>query len=256
MFLFSLGRFIEVAYGNPLINKSPFTLGLRMIELDQIGRTKPIWPPYCFNPYLVRILKLEFTPSTCPSLISLPTKPMDPQHGCRPWRPCLLHHPHHHLHHLHHHHHRHPLFLCPLHHHLHRRHDNHHFHHLRPNFASFPQNPEPPAAAAIPFPTHMNSEPSEFKEAHYDDPTSLTLPEQTHGEIGDGVLEEEEDDEPIFVLTDEWKEFFAKSEAKRKLGTLFSVSLFSTLSLHLRKIIVLVRGDHFPCISRTLTCII
>ncbi|KAM1031690.1 hypothetical protein PS2_035200 [Malus domestica] len=139
---------------------------------------------------------------------------MDPPHGCRPWRPCLLHHPHHHLHH---HHHRHPLFLCPLHHHLHRRHHNHHFHHLRPNFASFPQNPETPAAAAIPFPTHMNSEPSEFKEAHYDDPTSLTLPEQTHGEIGDGVLEEEEDDEPIFVLTDEWKEFFAKSEAKRKL---------------------------------------
>lgn len=64
-----------------------------------------------------------------------------------------------------------------------------------------------------------------------------TLPEQTFGEIGDGVLEKEEDDESIFVLTDEWKEFFAKSEAKRKLGTLFSVSLFSTLSLHLRKII-------------------
>jgi len=29
---------------------------------------------------------------------------------------------------------------------------------------------------------------------------------------------EEEDEEPVFVLTDEWAEFFAKSEAKRRLG--------------------------------------
>ncbi|XP_068323943.1 uncharacterized protein [Pyrus communis] len=135
---------------------------------------------------------------------------MDPPHGSRPWRPCLLHHPHHHLHHHHHHH---PLFLCPLHH--RHRHQVHHFHHLRTNFASFPQNPEPPAAAATPFPTHLNSEPSELKEEYYDDPTAQTLPE--YGEIDDGGLEEEEDDEPVFVLTDEWKEFFAKSEAKRKL---------------------------------------
>ncbi|KAJ1427934.1 hypothetical protein SESBI_09323 [Sesbania bispinosa] len=30
------------------------------------------------------------------------------------------------------------------------------------------------------------------------------------------VDDEDEDDEPIFVLTDEWREFFAKSEARRK----------------------------------------
>ncbi|XP_041992380.1 SKI/DACH domain-containing protein 1-like [Salvia splendens] len=30
--------------------------------------------------------------------------------------------------------------------------------------------------------------------------------------------EEEEEEDPIFVLTDEWREFFAKSEAKRKLA--------------------------------------
>jgi len=30
---------------------------------------------------------------------------------------------------------------------------------------------------------------------------------------------EEEDDDPVFVLTDEWREFFAKSEARRKLGS-------------------------------------
>ncbi|WVZ17432.1 hypothetical protein V8G54_010414 [Vigna mungo] len=30
---------------------------------------------------------------------------------------------------------------------------------------------------------------------------------------------EEEYDDPVFVLTDEWREFFAKSEARRKLGS-------------------------------------
>ena len=29
---------------------------------------------------------------------------------------------------------------------------------------------------------------------------------------------EDEDEEPVFVLTDEWAEFFAKSDAKRRLG--------------------------------------
>ncbi|CAL2280146.1 unnamed protein product [Prunus armeniaca] len=140
---------------------------------------------------------------------------MDPPHGCRPWRPCLLHHPHHHLHHRHHHHH-HPLFLCPHHHHHHHLHHQNNrtlFNcHVHTNFAPFPQNPEhsAAAAAAIPFQTHSISE------------TSGALQEQQkHGEIGDVVgfeEEEEEDDDPVFVLTDEWKEFFAKSEAKRRLG--------------------------------------
>ncbi|VVA15769.1 PREDICTED: SKI/DACH domain-containing [Prunus dulcis] len=134
---------------------------------------------------------------------------MDPPHGCRPWRPCLLHHPHHHLHH------HHPLFLCPhhhYHHHLHHQNNRNLFNcHVHTNFAPFPQNPEhsAAAAAAIPFQTHSISE------------TSGALQEQQkHGEIGDVVgfeEEEEEDDDPVFVLTDEWKEFFAKSEAKRRL---------------------------------------
>lgn len=34
----------------------------------------------------------------------------------------------------------------------------------------------------------------------------------------DEIVEDEEDAEPIFVLTEEWLEFFAKSEAKRRLG--------------------------------------
>ncbi|WCJ37962.1 hypothetical protein M5689_019050 [Euphorbia peplus] len=29
--------------------------------------------------------------------------------------------------------------------------------------------------------------------------------------------EDEQEDDPIFVLTDEWRDYFAKSEAKRKL---------------------------------------
>lgn len=36
--------------------------------------------------------------------------------------------------------------------------------------------------------------------------------------------EEEEEEEPVFVLTDEWAEFFAKSDAKRRLGNNHSSS--------------------------------
>lgn len=38
---------------------------------------------------------------------------------------------------------------------------------------------------------------------------------------------EEEEDEPVFVLTDEWREFFAQSEARRKLGSQSILSSFS-----------------------------
>lgn len=39
------------------------------------------------------------------------------------------------------------------------------------------------------------------------------------------VFEEDEED-PVFVLTDEWREFFAKSEAKRRLGKLIHLSSY------------------------------
>lgn len=45
--------------------------------------------------------------------------------------------------------------------------------------------------------------------------------EQLGGELGgqeDEEEEEEEEGEDVYVLTDEWAEFFAKSEAKRQLG--------------------------------------
>ncbi|KAH0659908.1 hypothetical protein KY290_029459 [Solanum tuberosum] len=33
---------------------------------------------------------------------------------------------------------------------------------------------------------------------------------------GENFEDEDEEEEPIFVLTDEWRDFFAKSEAKRR----------------------------------------
>lgn len=52
------------------------------------------------------------------------------------------------------------------------------------------------------------------------------LQEQEHWGLEEA---EEDDDEPIFVLTDEWREFFAKSEAKRKLGPLLLLLFLSML---------------------------
>ncbi|XP_034689580.1 SKI/DACH domain-containing protein 1-like [Vitis riparia] len=113
--------------------------------------------------------------------------------------PCL----HHHLHHHHHHHH------------LHHHHHHHHHHcalhchpHLCPSFPSpIPsQNLQPLASLTSPKDVNpsVSQEPSNSN--------ALILQEQKH----EG-LEEEDDEEPVFVLTDEWMEFFAKSEAKRKL---------------------------------------
>lgn len=53
------------------------------------------------------------------------------------------------------------------------------------------------------------------------------LQEQEHWGLEEA--EEDDDDEPIFVLTDEWREFFAKSEAKRKLGPLLLLLFLSML---------------------------
>lgn len=43
--------------------------------------------------------------------------------------------------------------------------------------------------------------------------------EETNVEMEEeGEHQKEEEEDPVFVLTDEWREFFAKSEAKRRLG--------------------------------------
>ncbi|KAE9611100.1 hypothetical protein Lalb_Chr07g0194111 [Lupinus albus] len=99
---------------------------------------------------------------------------------------CPLHpHPHPHRHH----HHRHCPH-CPLHH-------RHHSH-------SIFQSHLLPTPLPIP-PTHV---------LHHHQPNTQISQELEHIELED---DEELDDEPVFVLTDEWREFFAKSEAKRKL---------------------------------------
>lgn len=42
-------------------------------------------------------------------------------------------------------------------------------------------------------------------------------------------LGEEAEEDPVFVLTDEWRELFAKSEAKRREGIIIS---FAVQHLH------------------------
>ncbi|KAL1293489.1 uncharacterized protein LOC107618160 isoform X3 [Arachis ipaensis] len=86
---------------------------------------------------------------------------------------------------------------CPLH--------THHFppppQYLRP----LPQNPH--LFAPLHLPTSQATKYNEESNAFVAHSQELE-----HVELHD----EEEDDEPIFVLTDEWREFFAKSEARRK----------------------------------------
>ncbi|GLT28153.1 hypothetical protein SLA2020_031050 [Shorea laevis] len=104
-------------------------------------------------------------------------------------------------------HHHHHIIPCPVHHH----------HHLItclcPSFL-FPLPPAqiPQPGPNLPLQNNFNSDPSTvFDEAQHSG--NLIFQEQGHFEHADV---EEEEEEPVFVLTEEWREFFAKSEAKRK----------------------------------------
>ncbi|KAJ9169799.1 hypothetical protein P3X46_017950 [Hevea brasiliensis] len=121
------------------------------------------------------------------------------------------HHQHHHHHplcHRHHHHHHHQCHhhFCPSHNHCHHHHYNCHCL-VCPRFAPHP----------LRGPELIGSYPplNDLADAHKET-ASIT---QVLQDPGHNVSEEEEEEEgdPIFVLTDEWREFFAKSEAKRKL---------------------------------------
>lgn len=47
----------------------------------------------------------------------------------------------------------------------------------------------------------------------------MELEEEEHQQLYEEEEEEEdEEQDPVFVLTDEWRDFFAKSEAKRRLA--------------------------------------
>jgi hypothetical protein len=51
------------------------------------------------------------------------------------------------------------------------------------------------------------------------EPPRSAVEEPAENQDADRALHAEDDDEdPMFVLTDEWAEFFAKSDAKRRLG--------------------------------------
>ncbi|KAL5062929.1 hypothetical protein RYX36_024666 [Vicia faba] len=74
-------------------------------------------------------------------------------------------------------------------------------------------------------PLHNNN-PSQFSSHNFTSsplqtqnlPPLAQISQEPEHIVFDGV---EEDDEPVFVMTDEWREFFAKSEARRKLGNSF-----------------------------------
>ncbi|KAL6967977.1 hypothetical protein U1Q18_033781 [Sarracenia purpurea var. burkii] len=124
----------------------------------------------------------------------------------RPPCACLLHRPNHH----HHHHH---FSLC---HHRLSHHHHHHHHHLH-------------FSLHCPLHSHL----LQPKNHRYTCPNSLLLPNRSNfpvfgetypsdpllmQEANKGAEEKEDEEEPVFVLTDEWKEFFAESEAKRRLA--------------------------------------
>ncbi|MED6114899.1 hypothetical protein PIB30_085005 [Stylosanthes scabra] len=95
---------------------------------------------------------------------------------------------------------------CPL-----RRHCHHcplHTHHFPPPpqyLPPLPHNPHLFAPSLLPT--------SHAIQYHQEPKASVAHSQELeHVELDD----EEEDDEPVFVLTDEWREFFAKSEARRK----------------------------------------
>ncbi|KAI7756065.1 hypothetical protein M8C21_032466, partial [Ambrosia artemisiifolia] len=90
----------------------------------------------------------------------------------------------------HHHHHLHLSPDCPLHRHL----------LLLPPCPLHTPTFHPINQSSIPFPQNTNFDP--------------IPPEAEHG----NEQQEEDDEEFTYVLTDEWKDFFAKSEAKRRLA--------------------------------------
>ena len=124
--------------------------------------------------------------------------------------------------HHHHHHHRLHLRLDPGHHHRIHIHLRHHAAHLLPaaapcahhhHHASVPlPPPHPPTAAEGPLAGPQGEAARDAEEP---------APQAERGEeVYLGQEEEwgEEEEEPVFVLTEEWAEFFAKADAKRRLA--------------------------------------
>ncbi|XP_010696235.2 uncharacterized protein LOC104908782 [Beta vulgaris subsp. vulgaris] len=141
---------------------------------------------------------------------------MEQHHHCS----LLHHHHHHHHHHLyphtpslcsppphnHHHHHHHVVPSCGSHNHFLQNPNSNFCHHL----IIIPPPQIPQTLLPLPFRNNPNHVFSGFQPPH----TS----HNSQNFQGNGIDESEdvEDEEPIFVMTDEWSEFFAKSEARRR----------------------------------------
>lgn len=120
---------------------------------------------------------------------------------------------------IHHHH-------CGGHHHRHHR----HFYYVSPHCPLhrpilLPHNHSPSCSFSTSnsYPSPQNPNPVASVPP---DPQLIHLPTHTDQIFNDThvvedeieKLEDEEEGDPIFVLTDEWRDFFAKSEAKRRLA--------------------------------------
>eukprot|EP00262_Sarcandra_glabra_P013596 TRINITY_DN3802_c0_g1_i1.p1 TRINITY_DN3802_c0_g1~~TRINITY_DN3802_c0_g1_i1.p1 ORF type:complete len:172 (+),score=31.57 TRINITY_DN3802_c0_g1_i1:87-602(+) len=138
----------------------------------------------------------------------------------------------------HHHHHHHPLCFFPHHHHHHPLcffpHHHHHHHHSfslpqKPCFTSKPHHlPSLPCPFALNthnpgcFHNHFSTLPPQISSNFEVGSASPSLQDPNLGFSDSGLQEElaeeldEADEEPVYVLTDEWMEFFTKSEAKRR----------------------------------------
>uniref|UniRef100_A0A0E0JSS9 Uncharacterized protein n=1 Tax=Oryza punctata TaxID=4537 RepID=A0A0E0JSS9_ORYPU len=114
----------------------------------------------------------------------------------------------------HHHHHRFHLHLDPRHHHhVHIRFCPHHHRHITPHPVAPAPAPAPAAHHATPAaPWQQQPGPNGGPQGEATNEAAAL-----HLEQAEEILVGEEE-EPVFVLTDEWAEFFAKSEAKRRLA--------------------------------------
>ncbi|KAH9603666.1 hypothetical protein KSS87_009242 [Heliosperma pusillum] len=128
------------------------------------------------------------------------------------------HHHHHHLSHHCHHHHQHML-LHPCNSSLNPHHSHHHviLHHCCAHHNPI-TNPKPALPLSLPnTPPFPASSTSIHTQILHDDEANK--------------LEDEEDEELIFVMTDEWRDFFAKSDARRREGDILkkNVQIFKKL---------------------------
>lgn len=115
-----------------------------------------------------------------------------------------------------HHHHRLHLRLDPRHHHRIHIHLCHHATHLLPAAAPCAHHQQ---QTSVP-PPHSLPDPPIPVEGPLAGPQGEPALQAERGEdvyLGQEEWEEEEE-EPVFVLTEEWAEFFAKADAKRRLA--------------------------------------